>query len=92
MVCVNRPLFGPVDENPLDKRRFDLGRGPHRERCVCDPTNQRWWFHASHESAHNAGISCRISPYEALSMSPWIRASIMLANLTSQWSKHAFSG
>jgi len=30
------------------------------------PINQRCWFHGSHESAHSAGLSCRLSPYEAL--------------------------
>jgi len=32
-------------------------------------TNQRRWFHA-HKSAHTAGISCRLSPYEALYLRP----------------------
>ena len=30
------------------------------------PTDQRCWFHASHQSAHSAGTSCRLSPFEAL--------------------------
>jgi len=40
-----------------------------REASLLHFTNQRCWFHASHESAHSAGISCRLSPYEALYIS-----------------------
>ena len=35
------------------------GREASTATSHAHPTNQRSWFHASHESAHTAGISCR---------------------------------
>ena len=58
-------IFGAL----LVKRRIVASREPHREIGVMSPlhpTNQRSWFHASHESVQSAGISCRLSPYKAL--------------------------
>jgi len=34
------------------------GRETSTATSPLHPTNQRCWFHASHESAHSAGISC----------------------------------
>jgi len=58
---------------PLSAPSVPAGpKEPQREReastatSPLHPTNQRGWFHASHESAHTAGRSCRLSPYEAL--------------------------
>jgi len=42
------------------------GREASTATSPLHPTNQRCCFHASHESAHTARISCRVSFYEAL--------------------------
>jgi len=41
------------------------GREASTATTPLHPTNQRCWFHASHQSAHFAGMFC-ISPYVAL--------------------------
>jgi len=57
----SKPAFGKnksILESPTTKEASTAMSPWH-------PTNQRCWFHASHESANSAGIS-RLSPYEAL--------------------------
>jgi len=41
------------------------GKDASNATSPLQPTNQRCWFQASNESACNAGISYRLSPYEA---------------------------
>ena len=41
-------------------------RGASTATSPLHSTNQRRWFHASHQSAHNAGITRRFPPYETL--------------------------
>jgi len=48
------------------KRESLTGREASTATSPFHPTNQRCWFHASHQSAHAAGKGFRLSTYEAL--------------------------
>ena len=70
LIYTVHPSPGVARQEP----HFDTANVEHltgREGVNChvilaSRTNQRGWFHASHESARTAGIGCRLSPYEAL--------------------------
>jgi len=55
-----------IRSHPASALQSLTGRKASTVTSPLHPTNQRYWFHVSHESAHTAGISCHLSPFEVL--------------------------
>jgi len=57
---------GTIRKRLLRRLESLTERGVNCFFTLAYPSNQRCWFHASHQSEHGAGITFRLSTYEAL--------------------------